>query len=790
MVLTFKNFCSRLGIGMKHSVAVLFIFFLMHNSCIYSTSPYKKTPVKTYYSHRKSIFPDRYIDRVQHQLDDILGCLAGLETEIPIVGQIRDLQNQSTMNAVLKLLRSLQEVSADVDQDTMDSIHTACLYKLIVPLIIRYNDLLLNHIAEIDDRLTFWMYAQEHTAHYFFRKNPQKWFISNQAKEVEEHVVMLRGLKEKYHYTLGLLVKHIDTLSFETPYLEQYQWILELCNQINGVASEKNEPIQEFSFTTIAELISTIITHISQTRKNLQSEIEPYCVPSWIERNWMMALGATGSLLWGTPHIVRNSDKIAAAGKSVGDAAKLYGTHLADALWGNDQKQMQELANQSKELQALYEMTLLKMLPEYVEKEEDRLAVLTSIIEKKFQEHAYDLKIDDLEKINFPELEGDSKETIDDIKKICTQETTSFIGRNPTIKFDEKQYKEKIAARTKIKEDEQDAKRIAYKEIIAVVKSNKNFSLDVLRQSSGLSKKDIISLLYGGIYKSTELPQVKRCLDQIDREKLAKFDEKNIKKAAYGQNGEGALDTTYLSEVVFPIIAQTYSIELEVLQDCLEKATDILVNETEGEGGKNLRRVLNEVVPEWIVAKDKTEKKDLTTGIIGALEACKPAAEFIKTIAQSPNHINAWSKLYRHKANEWWFEKYKQSKLFIFLVVGYLIFKAGQDISYPFRVVAQKLKPVTSYDDILGALQELMLLFNVYGSASFAQMEPHDIGLMHYLIDKLQALEYRVPKQYQESFRNNVRLLSASDLTALQKYNIINDAILRRYQFLKSAAMA
>ena len=286
------------------------------------------------------------------------------------------------------------------------------------------------------------------------------------------------------------------------------------------------------------------------------------------------------------------------------------------------------------------------------------------------------------------------------------------------------------------------------------------------------------------------------CVDSLPEKKEIHLTEnikneftfEKIRGAVYENDESENSSLMYWQKVIIPVLTSTVEKEVGDALTSGENFQNALDN-TELEIEVIVQQVLSYVPGvSKLVTKYKGNKDDITVGVVKALKELRSASSVLKTLKVAPSPATraanvAWLKLQR-----WALNKSQASKLFVCTVIGYIMYKVLQDTSKPVWYVAKKIKgKPTKYDGILEALQDLTLLLNVYGDAPLNQMEPHDVGQMHYLIDKLQNEVSQVPKKYQEQFQNNVALLHAPELTAKQKYNIITDAIFNRFPFLRIA---
>ena len=81
-------------------------------------------------------------------------------------------------------------------------------------------------------------------------------------------------------------------------------------------------------------------------------------------------------------------------------------------------------------------------------------------------------------------------------------------------------------------------------------------------------------------------------------------------------------------------------------------------------------------------------------------------------------------------------------------IVSYILFRIGKDMMWPpLKYFINRSRPTGKYDELLELLRELKKLFLVNGEKQQAEMDPYDVGFMHYLVHRLEH-EQNIPKKY------------------------------------------
>ncbi len=691
-----------------------------------------ETNIKTYYDRQKP-FPGSYTKKTQEYMDGLISLIEGIDHAIPVVGPISTMSSTASLKIVKKLHNNLEHLTLEGVGEAVDTIRLASLYKLASPLIKMMNDLLLDHLSNIDELLSFWTHADEMGWYHFFHKNPLKWLKWRQVQEVKDKITNLKRLKSLYNFHLGRLIMQVNSYDTSKDVKDQYAWFQEFYTILIAVVPNQKILDAKPNFEALSVLSSRAISSVEKFSSHCDRELKPFALPSKLEQHWMAMSAGIAALCVGGPVVAKHSDKVGASAQSVSDSVKMFGNGMADALWGNDQKWETSLKGKEDAAMKNYESVLLRVLPFFTKDEDQRLDIVKDLVSCKLHDDAYKTK-----------LEAEQKEGNQDLVLIMNE-----------------------------------------------VREKEAFDLNALtalEKLKGKTEKSVLKELYCGMFGGDALPEVKKCIDSLEVTALNNFTRDKIKRAAYGDsNGKDALSINYLTRTFLPLISQTIDQEGVKLADATKEALKTLIDTEMGQG-QNVGKILHYLMPK-VIGEPKTNKKhkEITQGIQAAMGNFTDSSNIVDTVAGILREVAMGFDVGLVKTERKILNTWKAAKVPMFIVASYLIYKAFKDeVAFGWRMM-NHLMPKKAYDELLQALQELTLLLNIYGKKSISQMEPHDVGLMHYLIDKLEQQEETIPQKYRESFMNNVHLLQCSDLSARQKYNIVTDAIFNRYSFLREA---
>lgn len=707
--------------------------------------------IKTYYSECKRQFPDKYMQSVQEHIDEIIKTSRADEI-IPIVGPISSMSSTASFKKVKNRQRQLEQLTMHSVNIQTDKIRLACLHKLVVPLIIEMHASLLYELFEIDELLSFWHYADEHHWDYYLRRNPVCWLKGSQRQLVKDKIKQLKKLKQLYSFHLGRLVIQASQFNLQAEAKVQYEWFLDLYNIMIATIPNQKLLDPQPNFESISALFGRAISTVEKFDRYAARARKIYAIPSALERYWiggLMASTAGAGSLYGA---LKYSAEIGTAITSIGDLGKRFSKGMGDALWGNDQQAKKSLEEYEANVMESYEMTLLKLLPYYTADKKKRLDIIDELIKRKLEKEKYETRFS---------AESELVET-EDTKNKKNKLKYPDLGK-----------------------------------IMNKIRNDHSYDLNALESISDLEEKNRVrEQLYCCMYGGSSLPEPKKCLERLDLEKLKSFNQKAIHNAAYGTDKTNPIDTQYLFDTIGSLVGQTYSEEGKSFGDAIGKAFVTILQDTDMNAAENIRTLLKDLFALeklkskfWssvVTNENKKKHVQILDGIVEALKHFEgEPGELLNTVGVSPDLGVTSGRVLLSKAKRYVFESWQSIKLPVFLTIAFILYKSFKDeASFGWRMI-KKVMPKKTYDGIRESLQELTLLFNIYGKAALVQMEPHDVGLMHYLIDKLEQQEELIPMKYRESFMNNIRLLQSSDLSAKQKYNIVSDAIFNRYPFLR-----
>lgn len=156
-----------------------------------------------------------------------------------------------------------------------------------------YNEVhqqLLRVLQEIDKRLIYWQYQNEHQWQYFFSKNPLKWVTGKtQSEEIETNIEQLRAKQQELFILLGKL-SVVDFNAYLIAFNDEkkaYAWIEAMLIML---ATDKEE-ILSFShsgnYGPLVMRLSHDLRKVNVFYQTTLSELVGTEMPYHIARNWV-----------------------------------------------------------------------------------------------------------------------------------------------------------------------------------------------------------------------------------------------------------------------------------------------------------------------------------------------------------------------------------------------------------------------------------------------------------------------------------------------------------------------
>lgn len=187
-----------------------------------------------------------------------------------------------------------------------------------------FNDIrnqILNALYEIDNRIAYWRYQQNHQVRYFFTKLPIKWVVGeNQQKEIVDNIIMLERKQRALYTLLGSLTAHAYLfVGIENSYESCYAWIETLLQIVSCIKTPLEYHSDETRFDIIAAELELKFKKMNKSRSYCMLSPQLAKKPHHLVRNWIvytMALAASGYIVH---YSCKNPDTVKAAVNAVHD---------------------------------------------------------------------------------------------------------------------------------------------------------------------------------------------------------------------------------------------------------------------------------------------------------------------------------------------------------------------------------------------------------------------------------------------------------------------------------------
>ena len=153
---------------------------------------------------------------------------------------------------------------------------------------------ILQTLQEIDNRIAYWRYQNDHQWNYFLTKNPIKWFKGEQQKvEIAHNLEQLQSHQGELYVLLGRLAElgTVYDRDYKTvfigDYTKAYVWIDELLELLSRVKITFASSATMSVFIIRAHMLKLKLTNIRNFKNDILSEMKETAVPSYVERNWL-----------------------------------------------------------------------------------------------------------------------------------------------------------------------------------------------------------------------------------------------------------------------------------------------------------------------------------------------------------------------------------------------------------------------------------------------------------------------------------------------------------------------
>ena len=713
----------------------IFLFGLL---CVFAVSGYTAAP---------SEFPGAFVKQAQEAVDAAVESVKDLDALSSIIAPIAGMSNYASLKTVRSNLAELERMTMSEGSNAhIDAIRLAGLYKLTVPLVLKMNDRILDILSQIEELLSFWKEAQGYRVQFFLHRKSPKVIIHT-----------LQRMQDELCALLGTLVQQINKAPFGQDRAVQYAWFKELCAQLNSDEASASIVMAQPVFETVAAMLTRATSFVLGFNNQMEKRLYQYGKPSWLRRN----LGTVVATVGGGAALGVSADKcrddngdryVQKAATTVLQHADMYRKACADALWGNDKKWADSIDVCEQEQIVSFKIKASQLLPEFTRNEADRDALAEQLVRQRLL---------DLEVITSDESSVDLSQVQFDSKSGALVMQRSRSGSDGASASSE-------VAR-----------------VSSSVRKRSGSDGSVSAAASGSDNTHIttdLERVYCRLFGMKDLPAPKKCAVQLLDQNADIFTVDAMNSAA---------ETRDLRYFLF-LVAQPVAHEGHDLAEGIATAPSVLrdteLNEAhlikavlaEASEGTKLRHLLPN-------APAQTRKKYKTPG--AGVEAIAKGMDgrlgLLDTLAQVPDigrlaYDIGYTKFEREK-----YELWKKMKLLVMIGISYFLYRVGKDVvAPPVSYVLKKMRIISyPYEGLFETLRELKKLLLVNGEKQQAEMDPCDVGLMYYLIYRLECVD--VPAKYSTTFLHDVRLLQSPDLSAKQKYKVVKDVLQDGYPFLR-----
>ncbi len=677
------------------------------------------------YTATPSEFPGAFIERAQNMVNQATNDVQDLDALSGVISPIAAMSNHASLKTVRSNLAELERMTMSEGSSAhIDAIRLAGLFKLSVPLILKMNDRILDALSDIETLLSFWKEAQGYRVHFFLhRKSPK--VIVGQLQKIQKELCAL----------LGALVQQVNRAPFGYDRSLQYAWFKNLCTLLTNEATPKHVAIAQPVFETVAALLTRATTSVLGFTSKIDRRLYEYGKPSWVRRNLGTAVTTVvgGTAATTAAHQCKDTkgDRyVVKAAHTIAQNAKMYGDACADALWGDDQRWQEEIEEAERKERLEFKVKVSQLLPAFTRNNSDRDKLATELVRQRLL----------------------------DLNVITTKDAIDLLhvqfddDGNPSIGTRERSGSDASAAAA------------------AAISDDSNTMTDLER-------------VYCKLFGMKALPEPKLCAAQLfDR------DESAFTLAAMNTAAQ-ARDLRYF----IPLVTQPVSVEGQDLAEGVKNVPKVL-SDTElreaylvqsilADAAKGTR-VASSLVPS---APTPTTKRFTSPGraVEAIAQGMNGKLEVLDTLAQVPDIVRFGLKVGNTDFNKLKFQYWKKIKLPLMIGIAYFLHSVCKDVVIPpVKYLLKKTKIIKyEYEGLFETLRELKKLLLVNGEKQQSEMDPCDVGLMYYLIYRLECVE--VPAKYSATFLDDVRLLQSPDLSAKQKYKVVKDVLQEGYPFLR-----
>ena len=392
---------------------LLFLFFVIHGLSPYICIAKEAASPK----QSNSSFIEHYVFAVQKEMDELVITLPDNE-RVETLGSIALMSGCTSLEKLRTEHKAL--LNLELSEQEGEQIRIKAYAKLIIPLVLRLNETLINQLAAIDEMLFYWRYQEEHWLYYVTHKDPTKFIAEDQFDEAQNRVRALEQIQQQKWSTLGSLLVHLSTYTPQSHPTSQEKWLKTLLEMIiMGIPKQR---IPEHS-APLFVFFDKAVRSISLCSSSFNRVIAPYMIPDWYKRYWMASSAAAVAVFFAGRSLYRNREQI---GNRVGEGKQLMydAKEKIQNMLEKEREEKQKLSERKVQLVHDYEHILLKFLPFFTENENDRRALAKDSIEHKCKQ----LPNHELRKADYPvndqvmrklaQVQSFAELSIDDIKGV------------------------------------------------------------------------------------------------------------------------------------------------------------------------------------------------------------------------------------------------------------------------------------------------------------------------------------------------------------------------------------
>lgn len=188
-------------------------------------------------------------------------------------------------------------------KDTViEELRCALIMQLVVPLDIHLRKMAFAILDKVDRALAYWHDQQQSPIFYFFHKSPFK--ITSglpQQQEIEEKLLLLRGIQKSMYQLLGKWTITIQQFNRAAKPEELYRWFIQLLATPYALLHGETLEIKELgTYERTVPLVRDIISKVSRYMHKVDLYVDTAGKPNHFERNWLryvtagVALGVAG----------------------------------------------------------------------------------------------------------------------------------------------------------------------------------------------------------------------------------------------------------------------------------------------------------------------------------------------------------------------------------------------------------------------------------------------------------------------------------------------------------------